>query len=472
MALQKIPIWRFGRHISSLATKNALRCPLPNLLVPFKIQNARRHIRTEDGKHSILALPPQFLRAMDSSEFDRSTFQRTNVHYNPKDGRPRLRSEPIDCEEVASCSFDAATDEFKIAWHDGVVSHYPKNWVEQELSKWQGGATELIKKRLWTDLTEEKVRSTNLSISFQNAVLTDEGMGQALKALYQYGIVLVTGTPTEDGGAGVAALAAALGGGSVKDDNPTSLLSHFRNNPNTATIQLPHGTDGPLRTLYGTVWSTSSSGQADGASVADSAYGQEALPLHTDMTYQQDPPGLQIFTMVQPATKGGESVFGDGFAVAEHLRSVNPAAFATLSNTVRRFRCIDPTTGWHLEAYGSVIKVRNEQIVGIRHNDLDRLPDLPPRPSNKSAASTQSTRDFYESLHTAHQAWDELLSMDKFRLKMALQPGDTMVVANQRCFHGRYSFETTADTPRAVSGCYMSQDELNSRFRREGFVLA
>lgn len=467
MVLQKTPLRRFGRRISSLATKKALRSPLAN--IPFQLQTATRYLSTDVGNHKILSLPPQFLRAMDSSEFDPSTYQRTNVHYNPKDGRPLPESKSIDGQEVASCSFDAVTDEYHVVWNDGLVSHYPKNWVEQELSKWKGCQTDLSKKQMWADLTEEKVRSTNLSMSFQDAVQTDEGAGQALKALYHYGIVLVTSTPTEDGGAGIAALAAALGGGSVKDGNPTSLLSHFRNNSNTSIIQLPHGTDGPLRTLYGTVWSTSSSGQVDGASVADSAYGQEALPLHTDMTYQQDPPGLQIFTMVQPATRGGESLFGDGFAVAEHLRRVNPTAFATLSNTVRRFRCIDPTTGWHLEAHGPVIKVRNGQIVGIRHNDLDRLPDLPP--SNCGNAATQSIRDFYESLLDAHHAWDELLSMDKFRLKMALQPGDTMVVANQRCFHGRYSFETTADTPRAVSGCYMSQDELNSRFRREGFVL-
>jgi Taurine catabolism dioxygenase TauD, TfdA family len=221
------------------------------------------------------------------------------------------------------------------------------------------------------------------------------------------------------------------------------------------------------------------------------------LPLHTDMTYHRDPPGLQIFTMAQPAISGGESVFGDGFAVAERLRCTNPEAFDVLSTTVRRYRCIDCATGWHLEASGPVISDVNGEVVMIRHNDLDRLPDLPP-------ADCGDADGFYAKLQAAHLAWDQILAEDDMRLVVRLQPGDTIVVANQvslllcaapvvrqvprltnlhhtcvaalisylfqqRCFHGRYSFDASSEAPRAVMGCYVSQDELSSRFRSLGF---
>jgi alpha-ketoglutarate-dependent taurine dioxygenase len=184
------------------------------------------------------------------------------------------------------------------------------------------------------------------------------------------------------------------------------------------------------------------------------------------MTYMRDPPGLQIFTMARPATKGGESVFGDGFAAAEFLRGTNPAAFATLSSTTRRYRSVDASTGWHLEASGPIITVldRNghqDSVVGIRHNDLDRLPDLPPPSADPD--------EFYSQLIEAHQAWDEILARDDFRLVIGLEPGETMVVANQRCFHGRFSFDTSVASPRSVMGCYVGQDELASRFRMEGY---
>jgi alpha-ketoglutarate-dependent taurine dioxygenase len=99
--------------------------------------------------------------------------------------------------------------------------------------------------------------------------------------------------------------------------------------------------------LYGTVWSTTSGGQPEGTSIADSAYGIEGLPLHTDMTYHRDPPGLQIFTMVQPAGDGGgESIFCDGFAAADRLRKINPEAFVTLSETSRRYRGRERINTW------------------------------------------------------------------------------------------------------------------------------
>mmetsp|Transcript_59782 Transcript_59782/g.64529 ORF Transcript_59782/g.64529 Transcript_59782/m.64529 type:complete len:135 (+) Transcript_59782:210-614(+) len=132
------------------------------------------------------------------------------------------------------------------------------------------------------------------------------------------------------------------------------------------------------------------------------------------MTYFRDPPGLQIFTMVQPAINGGESVFADGYAIAEQLRSDHPAAFRVLSNTIRTYRCIDKETGWYLEASGPMIQTVKEEmntyddggggtsgksdhrysrggrIVGIRHNDLDRLPDFPPSEASAFASSSSS----------------------------------------------------------------------------------
>jgi alpha-ketoglutarate-dependent taurine dioxygenase len=145
------------------------------------------------------------------------------------------------------------------------------------------------------------------------------------------------------------------------------------------------------------------------------------------MTYLREPPGLQIFTMVKPASLGGESVFGDGFAIADKLRTISPTAFAVLSKTNRRYRCVDSETGWNLQATGPVISVRNGKINSIRHNDLDRLPDLPPA----GVTSPEDVDAFYSSLEMAHAEWDKLLIKDEFRLVMKLNPGDTMIVANQ-----------------------------------------
>lgn len=332
-----------------------------------------------------------------------------------------------------------------------MVSYYSKDWVAQQLQYWQTTTTSEASdasscgppRILWADLDEEAVRASTdlLSLPFPAILTRDDGMTQALRALYQYGILLVTETPIDDGGAGIAALGAALGGGAVK--NQLSIYQSYKQNGGGSSdsdhhhhLVLPHGTDGPLRTLYGTVWATSSSSQAEGSSRADSAYGTDGLPLHTDMTYHRDPPGLQIFTMAQPSQQGGESIFGDGFAAAERLRTRHPRAFQTLASTVRRYRCVDAETGWNLQATGPVIQTDCAgRVVAIRHNDLDRLPDLPPPPHAMNSSDSNTAESFYEQLEEAHDVWDGILGDDDIRLVMSLQAGETMVVANQVCVH-------------------------------------
>jgi len=268
-------------------------------------------------------------------------------------------------------------------------------------------------------------------------------MKRAILLLYQYGVLFVSDTPTDDAGAGIASFASAISGGAEKVGECT-------------------GTDGPMRTLYGSIWSTSSKAMKEGTSLADSAYGRGALPLHTDMNYLRNPPGLQMFCMVNPATYGGQSVYLDGFAAAKYLQQTDYKTFQALSQTPRRYRCIDTQNGWHLEAHGPIISTSPftpDTILSIRHNDLDRMPDL------------FLQQDKYETLMHAHWKWDEVLAMDQFRLVVHLKPGEMVITANQRVLHGRHSFATNHDCPRQIMGCYVSQDDLDSRFRWEGYIL-
>jgi len=417
-------------------------------------------------------LPWQFLRNSDSANFDKITCQRNDIPYDHLTGKPGIVLANCNNKKSSSLEKRVTIDtymvhhdgECEILWSDGLWSHHNIGRLQQQYLSWKKKRPE--DRILWENLTDKNVRkSIDLSLSFDTLITEDgSGMSQALKTLYQYGILLVTKTPIDDKGAGIAAMGSALSGGSVKDKPSSSILKNYQNG-GTEHV-LPNSTDGPLRTLYGSVWATSSSSQPNGTSIADSAYGSDGLPLHTDFTYVQDPPGLQIFTMVQPAPVGGESVFCDGFAVAEKLRTINPAAFDILSNTVRTFHSKDNATGWYLKGSGPVIQIYNGRIEGIRHNDLDRLPDLP----TNDLLGPKEIDEFYENLKTAHAAWDALLAQDCFRLVMKLNPGDTIVVANQRCFHGRYSFRSTNKSPRSVMGCYVSQDELSSRFRIEGYI--
>jgi Taurine catabolism dioxygenase TauD, TfdA family len=364
-------------------------------------------------------LPLRFLRDSDEKNFDPTTRQRADFRYDVDTGKPAHEHLGEERYQVNLSKKDGSN--YVVDWADGVSAIYSAAWVEQTTTNWQKPR---LSRELWTGLTESDLRnSEKLSLTFDQ-LIHDEGMIKALNSLYSYGILLVTDTPIDDGGAGIAALASALSGSSKKNLASASLLENYRQGG--TEILLPNGTDGPLRTLYGSVWFTMSAVQAEGTSIADSAYGQGSLPLHTDMTYMLSPPGLQVFTMIQPAENGGDSIYADGFAAAELLRSEAPHAYHVLTDTVRRYHCIDRETGWYLEAAGPVIEERQGTVVSIRHNDLDRLPDLPPYSGDQVNNDT-----FYKDLADAHAQWDCILGRDSTRLVMKLCPGDTVVVANQ-----------------------------------------
>ena len=249
---------------------------------------------------------------------------------------------------------------------------------------------------LWSGLIDSDLRGNDMSMSYKD-IVNGQSM-EALGKLYKYGLLLVKDTPID-----------------TSDNINKNAIIKF-----SEIVGY-----GPQTTLYGSVWSTKLDAyMEEGSSTADSAYSNIALPLHTDMTYYREPPGLQIFCMTKKSISGGESVFADGFAIGEKLRSKDLEAFQTLASMKRRYVSCDKDKGWHLEASGEIIQCQtNGAISCIRHNDLDRLPDL--------CVSSSSTDSLYDSLDSAHNKWDALINDDSNRLVIKLDQGEMVVIANQ-----------------------------------------
>ena len=414
------------RQVVALSQQNGIQRSLSTNAPKNELDNHGNDDETTQFTMGLKGLPERFLREMDDSNFDPSTHQRNDLRFDAQTGKPippasssssrnvQPGNDDVDLKYTVKSRMWEANAQV-IEWGDGVVSRYPRDWMDHILSTLDARTN--AQPTLWTNLDEETVRhSSKLSRSFQDVL---DKSGSVLQSLFQYGIVLVTNTPTDDGGAGLAAMASALSGGCKKTQNH-SLLSTYKQG--REEIVLPVGTDGPMRTLYGTIWSTTSSSDNDAAVT----HGSDSVPLHTDMAYYRDPPGLQFFTMKQPSVRGGESVFCDGFAAAMILQQEHPETFETLATVDRTYRRVDKETGWHLEARGPIIETNgcSGQIVGIRHNDLDRMPDLPP-------PGVEQIHEYYQKLAQAHRVWNDTLARDDIRLVMKLQEGDTVILANQ-----------------------------------------
>uniref|UniRef100_A0A1I7XU42 TauD domain-containing protein n=1 Tax=Heterorhabditis bacteriophora TaxID=37862 RepID=A0A1I7XU42_HETBA len=81
------------------------------------------------------------------------------------------------------------------------------------------------------------------------------------------------------------------------------------------------------RTHFGKIFEVSTKAEASNMAYASNG----GLPLHTDFPSMSHPPQLQMLHMVERAAEGGNSIFVDGFHVAEQLRVERPETFDILT---------------------------------------------------------------------------------------------------------------------------------------------
>ncbi|TMS35721.1 hypothetical protein L596_003057 [Steinernema carpocapsae] len=90
---------------------------------------------------------------------------------------------------------------------------------------------------------------------------------------------------------------------------------------------------GPIQgTFFGDFWTFANTSEVPGAERRheDTAYSNEEIGPHTDGTYLDQTPGIQVFHCLKQATFGGDTILVDGFMVAEQFRKEFPKEFDLL----------------------------------------------------------------------------------------------------------------------------------------------
>ncbi|CAI5443220.1 unnamed protein product [Caenorhabditis angaria] len=73
-------------------------------------------------------------------------------------------------------------------------------------------------------------------------------------------------------------------------------------------------------TFFGQFWTFSNSATKDEPAYEDTAYGNDGIGPHTDGTYFDQTPGIQVFHCLQPAENGGKTVLVDSWRCANDLK--------------------------------------------------------------------------------------------------------------------------------------------------------
>ncbi|KJE94377.1 gamma-butyrobetaine dioxygenase [Capsaspora owczarzaki ATCC 30864] len=239
---------------------------------------------------------------------------------------------------------------------------------------------------------------------------TDAGLLSSLTQLREFGISFIRNVPTQEGE--VARVAQRIG---------------------------------PIRdTFYGRHWDVRSVKNAKNI-----AYTSLDLMLHQDLMYFEAPPGLQFLHALEVTVPtGGESLFVDGFRVAETLRRTHPHHFDTLVRVPVTYNYVHP----HQH------RIMRHPIISFDpHNAETHLFYSPPF-EGPLDVPPEDVVPFYE----AYREFTKLVDDPQYRLQFRLQAGDLVAFNNRRLLHGRTGFDPSSGN-RHLQGTYVDWDDFKSR---------
>lgn len=181
----------------------------------------------------------------------------------------------------------------------------------------------------------------------------------------------------------------------------------------------------------------------------DTAYTTLAIGPHTDSTYNFDAPGYQMFHCLGFDGVGGESVFVDGFKIAEIMRRDTPELYRTLTEIEVPGQYLDHDKGIHLLARRPLFRLDSQgRLAQVSYNNLDRAP---------FALEPARMRAFYE----AYGCFARLANDRALQYRRQLLPGAIVLFDNWRVLHARDAYAGY----RRLAGAYLNKEDVESRLR-------
>ena len=177
-----------------------------------------------------------------------------------------------------------------------------------------------------------------------------------------------------------------------------------------------------------------------------------ALGVHSDNPYRDPSPGIQLLHCLRSDAPGGDTVLVDGFRGAELMAAEDPDGFALLCDVPMQFRYANATT--ELRAAQTLITVRGGPVTGGAVTSV--------HVNNRSADWLDADPAVAEAWYLAYRRFVGILARPELEVVVHLEPGDCVVMRNDRTLHGRTAFDPNLGA-RHLQGCYIDRDGPDSR---------
>lgn len=200
-------------------------------------------------------------------------------------------------------------------------------------------------------------------------------------------------------------------------------------------------------THYGGFWDFTSD-----LSKADTAYTNIDISSHTDGTYWNDTPGLQLFHLLSHEGTGGTTSLVDAFQCASILKEQHPESYDLMTRIAvpahsagEEKVCIQP------DIPQPIFKLNDSgKLVQVRWNQSDRS-------TMDSWTDPADIPRFYKAI----KHWVAIITSKENELFYQLKPGQCLIFDNWRCFHSRTEFTGK----RRMCGAYINRDDFMSRLK-------
>ena len=343
------------------------------------------------SKHALI-----WLRDNDPSGFHPDTGERIFDLLSVPE-RPRLRD----------CAMTETGAAVTLTWEDGHVSRFDSAFLREHGNAPGRRAAPPLAPVSWDGGFAQSLHCDDHDdvMTYDRSVLT------WLEDLTQWGLTLVRNVPPEPG----------------RLEDICRRIAHLR------------------ETNFGVVFDVRSTPKP-----TNQAYTADALPLHTDLTNQETPPGFQFLHTLENGAEGGHSILADGIRMAEDLRARSPEDYRLLRDTPIPSRYFD--AGCDIRYSRPVIRedARGEPVEVNWNCHLADIFDLTP----------ERTVAYYR----AYRAFMALTRDPAYRIELKMRPGDMIAFNNRRTLHGRTAFDPNTGG-RHLRGCYVDWTDLISRIR-------